>query len=284
LLAINLGSRRQLFRDTEDGKVSIDQFINARIPHQLLVGLLLAVNTVAATAMPTFARQYKLQYGYTPSCQACHREGGGTPLTTYGQAFMDSGKNSAAFSLIAEADSDNDGYSNAQESVAKANPADKTSVPGSTGMWLDLSSVIPREVQALFPDATAWKPLDANLTPGDITAAQELGVSLTSEDENTIYIPVAERRPIGTALIFPSTYNDGTVFLLMATDRQLNISQITVLNADEQPEVRDSKVLVELRGTAVQSVPPAEGDSLDASIARAVQKAGVLIYLRLKGA
>ena len=260
------------------------QFIKVRIPHQLLVGLLLSVTTMAATAMPNYARQYKLQYGYTPSCQACHREGGGTPLTDYGQDFMDSGKNSVAFTLIAEVDSDNDGYSNAQESVARANPANKASVPGSTGEWLDLSSVIPREVQALFPDATAWKPLDANLTPADIAAAQQLGVSLTSDDENTIYIPVAERRPIGTALIFPATHNDETVFLLMATDRQLNISQITVLNADEQPEVRDSKVLIELRDIAVQSVPSGEGDSLDASIKRAVKKAGVLVHLRLKGA
>ena len=251
---------------------------------QLLILVIFTANTMAVSAMPSFARGYKLHYGYLPSCQACHREGGGTPLNDYGQAFMDSGKNSEAFILIGNADSDNDGFGNASEATAKANPGDKNSIPGNTGLWLDLSSLIPKEVQALFPDATAWKPLDANLTPVDIAAGTKLGVTLGPEDENTIYIPVADRRPIGTALIFPATYNEDTFFLLMATDRQLNISKVTVLDPKEEPAVRDNKVFDQLRGLPVQSVPQPEGSSLESSIILAVKRAGALVYLRLKGA
>ena len=42
-------------------------------------------------------------------------------MNGYGQAFMDGGKNSAAFGLIATVDSDNDGFTNGQEAAAKAN-------------------------------------------------------------------------------------------------------------------------------------------------------------------
>lgn len=258
--------------------------VNVGIMPQLLVGVILTVNALAATAMPSFARVYKLQYGYTPSCQACHREGGGTPLNDYGEAFMDSGKNSAAFALIAEMDTDGDGFNNAQEAALRANPGDPQSIPGDTGSWLDLSSLIPRSVQALFPEATAWKPLDALLTLEDIAAGEKLGVSLTSEDENSLYIPVADRRPIGTALIFPVVHGDKTFFLVMSTDRQLNINEIQVLNAQKNPDVNNSEVLSELRGLPVHLVPQLETTNLDASITLAVKRAGALIYLRLKGA
>ena len=267
-----------------NSKLSVIDVIKQGVGQRLLVAVVLIVHSLSAAAMPKFARQYKLEYGYTPSCQACHREGGGTPLNGYGQAFMDGGENSAAFGLIATADSDNDGFTNAQEAAAKANPGDKKSIPGTTGMWLDLSSLIPREVQALFPEATAWKPLDAILTPQDIAAAHNMGVSLTAEDENTIYIPVAERRPIGTALIFPAIYQDETYFMVMATDRQLNISQISFLKSAEQPAENVGNIVAELLGTPVQSVPLPATDGLDASIQLAVKRAGVLVYLRLKGA
>jgi hypothetical protein len=249
-----------------------------------LIILVLAIHSATAYSMPSFARQFKHQYGYIPSCQACHKDGGGSPMNDYGQAFKDNGENNAAFTLIATLDSDKDGFKNGLEATQKANPGNKKSIPSEPGEWLDLSSLIPKAVQKLFPDASAWKPLDAILTDKDIIRAKTLGVTLSAEDENTIYIPVANRRPIGTALIFPVNHQNKTFFLLMTTDRELNISKVTPLNDEQLPRAINSKLLKSFIGTPLQSVPLKEGNTLEADIGLAVKRAGVLIYIRLKGA
>jgi len=234
--------------------------------------------------MPSFARQFKHQYGYIPSCHACHKEGGGTPLNHYGLAFKNNGKNSAAFQLIASLDSDQDGFNNELEATKKANPGNAKSTPSNQGDWLDLSSLIPKAVQKLFPKAEAWKPLDAILTDKDILRARNMGVILSAEDENTIYIPVANRRPIGTALIFPVNHQDKTLFLLMTTDRQLNISKVIPLNTDQLPTDINPELLQSFISTPLQSVEVPDGNTLETSIGLAVKKASILIYIRLKGA
>jgi hypothetical protein len=256
-----------------------------------IVVLVLAIQSATAFAKPQFARQYKHHNGYIPSCQACHKEGGGTPLNNYGKAFEESGKDSEAFNLLSSLDSDGDGFSNGTEALKKSNPGDSKSTPTAQGNWLDLSSLIPKEVQMLFPNATAWKPLDAILTDQDIIRAQSMGVILNTDDENTIYIPVAERRPIGTALIFPASFQDKTFFLLMTTDRQLNITQITPLtskisvsDAVQKPVKLPSNLFESFVGKPIQSVTLVEGDTLSANISLAVKRAGVLVYMRLKGA
>ena len=67
-----------------------------RFTSLLVSSLFLLLQMIPAHAMPAFARYYKQQYGYMPSCHACHTEGGGTPLNNYGKAFKDNGKNLAA--------------------------------------------------------------------------------------------------------------------------------------------------------------------------------------------
>ena len=255
-----------------------------RIKKLLLICSLLILNIIPAHAMPAFARYYKQQYGYMPSCHACHTEGGGTPLNNYGKAFKDNGKNLAALSKIAALDSDADGITNAVEAQAKANPADKNSTPTKVGNWLDMASLIPKEVQALFPSIRSWLPKDAVLTPADIATAKTMGATLGAADENTIYIPVENLRPAGTALIFPVQYQGKTFFLLMATDKQLKISQIKVMNAKDVAAAKNSAVYRKLVGLAAQSVPAPTTKDLDGVINQAVKNAGVLLYVRLKGA
>lgn len=246
--------------------------------------LILTLTSLSVSAKPSYARQFKQQYGYTPSCQACHSEGGGTKLNNYGETFKDQGKNLSAFKKIAQFDSDKDGTSNEQEALAKSNPGDKRSTPSNKGQWLDLSSLIPKEVQNRFPDATAWKPLDAMLTEKDIANAKALGVNLSTEDENTIYIPVAERRPIGTAMIFPAEHAGKTFFLLMTSDRLLNFSSISIMKVGSAPDMPKSPTIDSWQGQPLQSLELDPEETLSGSISQAVKRAGVLIYLRLKGA
>jgi hypothetical protein len=237
-----------------------------------------------ASAEPAFARLYKQQYGYPPSCNACHKDGGGTPLNPFGQQFKDAGMKLAAFGAIGAEDADGDGAANDAEAKARANPGSKASTPAAKGDWLDTASLIPREVQAAFPGVRAYLPKDALLTDTDIARAKALGGELSKADENTIYIPVENQKPVGTAIIFPAQYQGKDFFLLLATDRQLNVTLVRPLNARRVPAAESSKVYAAFKGVAVNQLPAAQGDSLDASITRAVKKAGTLLYVRLKSA
>lgn len=236
------------------------------------------------TAMPSFARAYKNETGYMPSCNACHLDGGGSRLDSYGEDFKRAGKNTAAFSAIANKDSDRDGFSNGVEMLAKSNPGDKKSTPKAPGDWLDINSLIPREVRQAFPGVLTWLPKDALLTASDIAAAKRLGATLSADDDNTIYIPLVERRPAGTGLIFPARYQGNDFFLLMTTDRQLNIAKVSVLHADKVPSAKDLAIYQQFVGQAVNKVSVRAKTPLDKAVEVAVKRAGILLYVRLKGA
>ena len=252
----------------------------SRVPAFAL--LLLAI--APAHAEPAFARLYKQQYGYAPSCNACHKDGGGTPLNGYGEQFKDAGMTLAGFSKIATLDGDTDGIPNADEATAKANPGAKGSTPQAKGDWLDTAGLIPKEVQALFPGIRAYLPKDALLTEADIARARTLGAQLGKQDENTIYIPLQDQRPAGTALIFPAQFAKKTFFLLLATDRQLKVIAVQPLNTVHVPEASKSAVYASFKGVALDQLPAASGDGVDAAITSAVKKAGTLMFVRLKNA
>lgn len=237
-----------------------------------------------AGAEPAFARLYKQQYGYPPSCNACHKDGGGTPLNGYGQQFKDAGMNLVAFDKTAGLDGDGDGASNGEEAAAKANPGSKNSTPQTRGDWLDTASLIPREVQALFPGVRAYLPKDALLTDADIARAKALGAELGKQDENTIYIPLQDQRPAGTAIIFPAEFGKKVFFLLMATDRQLRVTEVLPLNTTHVPEAARSPAYARFKGLSLDQLPPAKSSGVDAAIETAVKKAGTLVFVRLKNA
>lgn len=245
---------------------------------------LLLLATSAVQAEPAFARLYKQQYGYPPSCNACHKDGGGTPANAYGAQFKDAGLNLAALGKIATLDADGDGASNGDEAVAKANPGSPKSTPQAKGDWLDTASLIPREVQALFPGVRAYLPKDALLTEADIARAKTLGATLAKQDENTIYIPLVDQRPAGTAIIFPAEYNKKAFFLLLATDRQLKVTKVEPLNTAHVPEAAKSAVYARFQGLSLDQLPAAQGSDVDAAITAAVKKAGTLVFVRLKNA
>lgn len=255
----------------------------ARAAILVLFGLAVAAPLQVA-AEPAFARMYKQAYGYSPSCNACHKDGGGTPLNAYGEQYKQAGMDVAAFDTIAELDGDGDGHANAAESAAKANPGSDKSTPSAPGDWLDTASLIPQDVQDLFPGVRTWLPKDAILTEAEIARAAAFGVTLGADDENTIYIPVENRRPAGTALIFPARFDGRDFFLLLATDRKLNVTAVKPLNTRLVPEAGDSAVYDSFVGQPVNALPAAAGDGVDAAITEAVRKAGALLWVRLKGA
>ena len=247
-------------------------------------GMTLLLWAATAQATPLNARLYKQQYGVMPSCNACHSSGGGSVLDAYGDSFKKAGMNAAAFTKIAKLDADGDGFDNATEGTAKSNPADKKSTPKAPGDWLSTVALIPKEVQALFPGVREYLPRDAVLTDADIARAKVLGAVLSKADENTIYVPLADKRPAGTALIFAAEFKGKSFFLLMTTDRQLTVTRVQPLNTDKVPEAGKSKVFGQFTGLAVDKLPATGGAGVDAAITAAVKKAGTLLFVRLKNA
>lgn len=253
-------------------------------PRHLLALLTLTLAVTQANSQPLFANLYKQQYGYTPACMACHRDGGGSPLNSFGEQFKNGGHNAAAFGVIANKDADGDGIANAVEALAKANPGNKNSTPTDKGDWLDISSLIPKEVQEQFPGIKEYLPRDAFLTEADVARAKGMGAELSKADDNTIYIPLQDRRPAGTALIFQAEYKDQPFFLMLTTDRKLTITKVAPMSTQKVEAASSPKLYTRFEGLALDKLPTATGGSLEDAITRAVKKAGTLVFVRLKGA
>lgn len=250
----------------------------------ITVSVLASSISLSAWATPATARLYQHEYGYTPSCNACHSSGGGSELNQFGKDLKAAGHNRSAFAKIAAKDSDGDGVPNAVEAKAKSNPGDKQSTTNVPGNWLDPNSLIPKEVRTEFATIRQWITRDAVLTDADIKAAAALGAGLSKADENTIYIPLENQRPVGTALIFPVKQGEKIFYLLMTTDRQLVVSKVIVLNAKQVPAAKSLTVYKRFEKVPVDKLPAAKGDSLEDAVIRAVKQAGSLLHVRLKGA
>ncbi|WP_348672044.1 hypothetical protein [uncultured Abyssibacter sp.] len=255
-------------------------FRRLALPTLIAAGWLLGT---PAQAEPAFARLYKNQFGYMPSCNACHKDGGGTPVNQYGQQFKDAGLNAGAFAKIAALDADGDGVRNGAESEARSSPGSDSSTPDAPGDWLDTSNLIPKAVRALFPDVTTYKLVDAIFTDREIARAAARGVTLAAEDENTIYVPVRERRPIGTAIIVPGQHEGQQFFVLLATDRQLRITHASAIDAGSLEAARREALYDGFIGQSVETLePPDADDAVPAAVNRTVQKAATMLLVRLK--
>jgi hypothetical protein len=246
-------------------------------------GLALLLAAAQAQAEPAFARLYKGKYGYAPSCNACHKDGGGSPVNAYGEAFKNARMNAQAFDAIAAQDSDGDGFPNGEEARAQANPGSAKSTPKGKGDWLDTANLIPKEVQKAWPGITSYKPLDAVLTAKEIARAKALGVTVSAKDENTIYVPIRDGKAAGTAIIVPAEYKAKPFFLLVVTDPKLVITQVLPVNTKNVPEAAKSGVYAGFKGVNAAQVPASKDPaSVDGAITAAVKKAGAILYVRLK--
>lgn len=249
---------------------------------RLIVLVMLTVGSLPVTqAEPANARAFKGQFAYLPGCNACHQDGGGSPLNAYGKQFQEAGASLASFAKIADADADGDGASNAEEAQARANPGDAKSTPQQPGAWLDLGNLIPREVQQAFPQVRQYKPIDAILTDREHDRARAWGVDLTAEEDNTIYVPVQERKPIGTAVIIKGMAAEEAFYLLVTTDRQLALSGIQPIAGDVLPPAGDA-LYQQWRGVTAAAFANKPATGPDGAVAEAVHRALALIEARLK--
>lgn len=245
------------------------------------MALLLAA--VRAAADPGLARLYRGEYGYVPSCNACHRDGGGSPLNPYGEELKRAGRSAGAFRAIEAKDSDGDGAPNRDEAKAKANPGSPTSTPTNPGDWLSTENLIPKEIREAYPEATAFKLLDAIVTARERERAQALGVELTERDENVIYVPLKENKAIGAAIIVPTDHAGRRFFLLVAVDRRLAVAAVKPIDTRSLADAASPGLYASYAGKSVSDLPaPGATDTLTGAVAATVKKAGTILYVRLK--
>jgi hypothetical protein len=242
------------------------------------------ISLFSIDAKPIFARYYKQSYGYMPSCSSCHKDGGGSVLNAYGEAFKKAGNSVGSFAKISSLDLDGDGFSNEAESKVKANPGDKNSTPTNPGTWLDPNSLVPKDIQNLFPSIRTWLLKDAILTNNDIEESKKMGATLVLTDENTIYIPAENNLPVGTAIIFPVSYETKTFYLMMSTDKSLTIKDVKVLDSKNLAQAKKDELYQGFSGKKPKDIIIPTQKSLESTIAQAVKNAGILLYVRLKGA
>lgn len=246
-----------------------------------LLGLLASsLVSTQVLAEPSFARMYKADSGYTPSCNACHSDGGGSPLNKYGMAWDKAGQNTAAFAAIAELDSDEDGVNNKAEQIAKSNPGDRSSLPGDPGGWLSPLALIPKPIRQHFEGVKAYKPMETLLTDADIAKAKKIGVELSTEDDTVIYLPLENRRPVGMSVIVPVEFDDMRGHLMVVAGRKLEVAHVAAVSTPDGVALGN---LERFNGTFAPKVEaPSEITSWDDAVASAVKKAGTLIFVRLK--
>ncbi len=260
--------------------ISFAQSVSGKPQHLAIFGAaLLSLLSTPAVAEPIFARQYKAEFGYQPSCDACHKDGGGSPNNAYGEQFKNAGNNRAAFAAIAKLDGDSDGFSNAEEANAKANPGDANSTPKNRGPWLSTANLIPKSVQESFPGITLYKPMDAIYTDSETKRAAALSVAISEADETTIYLPVDAGRPVGTAIIVPGKFGNDNFYLLVATDRSLNVTRVAPVKGEKLLTDID---LTAFNGKGAENLPVGGSDSLPNAVAATVKKAAAMLLVRLK--
>lgn len=244
-----------------------------------LAGAAIALLSLPAQAEPTFARQFKAEYGYQPSCNACHKDGGGSPINGYGKQFQTAGSKRISFAAIADMDGDGDGFNNAAEAQAKANPGDADSTPKNRGPWLSTANLIPKAVQESFPGVTLYKPMDAIYTDSEMKRAAAMGVVISEADETTIYLPVQNKRPVGTSIIVPGKFGENNFYLLVATDRSLKVTRVAPVKGDKLLADID---LAAFNGKGADELAAGGNDSLNNSVAATVKKAATMLLVRLK--
>lgn len=290
IFRLETAERQATLRQSQSKSADVHQAnfdkLNANRGVSGFVGRFLAIATLAlagstqALAEPSFARMYKADSGYIPSCNACHTDGGGSPLNKYGMAWDEAGQNEAAFAAIAELDSDSDGVNNKAEQIAKSNPGDRSSLPGDPGGWLSPLALIPKPIRQHFAGVKAYKPMETLLTEADIAKAKKIGVTLTEDDDTVIYLPLENRRPIGMSVIVPVSFGKKRGHLMVVAGRKLEVAHVEAVSV---PEGVSLTKLDRFNGTFAPKVEaPATVDSWDDAVARSVKKAGTLIFVRLK--
>jgi len=136
-------------------------------------------------------------------------------------------------------------------------------------------------VRQAFPGVRLYKPIDAILTSKERQRASAWGVTLDDEDENTIYVPVQDKRPVGTAIIVKGELANDPVYLLVRTDRQLALTGVLPVHGESLPG-SEAAIYQQHLGATADNFDLPEADGPERDIAATIQRGLAIITVRLK--
>jgi uncharacterized membrane protein len=100
----------------------------------LFLAIVFVISNLIAVASVQARPSYQPQIKPLEGCGACHEnQGGAGPMNVFGQDWVNNGKD---YKKITDIDSDNDGFTNAEEIATKSFPGDATSTPKRSLPWV----------------------------------------------------------------------------------------------------------------------------------------------------
>ncbi|MBI5963836.1 MAG: S-layer homology domain-containing protein [Chloroflexi bacterium] len=137
------------------------------------------------------------------SCDLCH-DGDPPALNPYGQAYLDNGRNTAAFGIIENTDSDGDGYTNIQEIRDFLTfPGDPASFPFNATSTPTLTKT-PTSTRTPTSTGTSTPTRTPTRTPTTTTTAGVSTSTRTSTSTSTSLPATPTRTPTSTSTSVPS--------------------------------------------------------------------------------
>jgi hypothetical protein len=177
----------------------------------LTVAALLTFTVSPAFALSSYKNQFNTRYGTAgtaiDNCALCHPGGSGSApaVNTYGQDWIDNGKNSAAFAAIEGLDSDGDGFTNIDEITARTFPGDSNSKPAVVG-----PTCTDKDGDGFFAEGGACGPADCNdNNPAVNPAAAEICSDSIDNNCNNL-IDAADPSAVGCSAGQNSPHRIGT--------------------------------------------------------------------------
>lgn len=240
-----------------------------------IFGLMLTLSA-SVWALPSSSRLFQAKYGFRAACDGCHRDGGGSPLNEYGDAFKKAGRDANAFAKLENDDSDKDGESNIVEIKAKSNPGSGKSTSKTPGDWLAKSDeiFIPKDdLKKLLPDIEEYKTLEGKLSDEQVAKAKDKGVTLMDDDTvPTFYFPVKDNVRQGVVQIVPVNYNGKQLNLGVFVGKDGKIVKVIPLKTKELPEAEKLGVYKTLEGQK-DITAPANATSLEGMVQNGANRA-----------
>jgi len=187
----------------------------------LLLGVMISstkpqIGSAAPGDLSSAAAKYPIISGSSlQTCDLCHTSSVPS-LNPYGVAYKSNGRNTAAFGVIENLDSDGDGFTNIQEINAftfPGNPASKPAVPTATNMPVPTNTSVPNPTNTPIPTVVTAPSATPITQPGSAFVTTGLTPSTVPVGGSSTASVSLNNIPTGgfASVEFTCTYNPAIV-------------------------------------------------------------------------